>query len=100
MTEPENALTKQYGALVEAEGAKLDFKTDGIAEIARIAALVNDRMENIGARRLHTVMTTLLEEFLFDLPDRGTGTIVVDKALVIDRLKSIVEDEDLRKYIL
>ncbi|MEO7086452.1 MAG: ATP-dependent protease ATPase subunit HslU [Gemmatimonadaceae bacterium] len=100
MTEPENALTKQYAALVEAEGAKLDFHEDGIAEIARIAALVNDRMENIGARRLHTVMTTLLEDVMFDLPDRGTDTIVVTGEVVRDRLKTIVEDEDLRKYIL
>jgi ATP-dependent HslUV protease ATP-binding subunit HslU len=100
MTEPENALTKQYAALVEAEGAKLDFAADGIAEIARIAAMVNQRMENIGARRLHTVMTTLLEDVLFDLPDRGDGTIAVDAAVVRDRLKAIVEDEDLRKYIL
>ena len=100
MTEPENALTKQYAALVEAEGAKLEFAADGIAEIARIAALVNERMENIGARRLHTVMTTLLEDVLFDLPDRGDGTIAVNAAVVRDRLKAIVEDEDLRKYIL
>jgi len=100
MTEPENALTKQYAALVEAEGAKLEFGTDGIAEIARIAALVNQRMENIGARRLHTVMTTLLEDVLFDLPDRGDGTIAVDATVVRDRLKAIVEGEDLRKYIL
>jgi ATP-dependent HslUV protease ATP-binding subunit HslU len=100
MTEPENALTKQYAALVEAEGAKLEFGADGIAEIARIAALVNERMENIGARRLHTVMTTLLEDVLFDLPDRGTETISVSSAVVRDRLKAIVEDEDLRKYIL
>ena len=100
MTEPENALTKQYAALVEAEGAKLDFNADGIAEIARIAALVNERMENIGARRLHTVMTTLLEDVLFDLPDRGIAPIVVDQGVVRDRLKAVVEDEDLRKYIL
>jgi len=100
MTEPENALTKQYAALVTADGATLDFKTDGIAEIARIAALVNERMENIGARRLHTVMTTLLEDVLFDLPDRGGETIVVTGDVVRDRLKAIVEDEDLRKYIL
>jgi ATP-dependent HslUV protease ATP-binding subunit HslU len=100
MTEPENALTKQYAALVEAEGAKLEFGTDGIAEIARIAAMVNERMENIGARRLHTVMTTLLEDVLFDLPDRGDGTIAVNATVVRDRLKAIVEDEDLRKYIL
>jgi len=100
MTEPENALTKQYAALVEADGASLDFNVDGIAEIARIAALVNERMENIGARRLHTVMTTLLEDVLFDLPDRGSAKIVVDAQVVRDRLKTIVEDEDLRKYIL
>ncbi len=100
MTEPENALTRQYAALVEAEGAKLTFNEDGIAEIARIAAHVNDRMENIGARRLHTVMTTLLEEVLYDLPDSGKGEIIVDRAMVTDRLKTIVEDEDLRRYIL
>ncbi len=100
MTEPENALTKQYAALVEAEGATLEFRTEGIAEIARVAALVNERMENIGARRLHTVMTTLLEDVLFDLPDRGTEAIVVTDTVVRDRLKAIVEDEDLRKYIL
>jgi ATP-dependent HslUV protease ATP-binding subunit HslU len=100
MTEPENALTKQYAALVEADGAKLDFATDGIAEIARIAALVNERMENIGARRLHTVMTTLLEDVLFELPDRGNAPILVDQNVVRERLKTIVEDEDLRKYIL
>jgi len=100
MTEPENALTKQYSALVEAEGASLKFSEDGIAEVARIAASVNDRMENIGARRLHTVMSTLLEEFLYDLPDRGKEAITVNGALVRDRLKAIVEDEDLRRYIL
>ena len=100
MTEPENALTKQYSALVEAESAALEFTEDGIREIARVAAQVNQRMENIGARRLHTVMTTLLEEFLYELPDRGTAKITVDAALVRDRLKAIAEDEDLRKYIL
>ena len=100
MTEPENALTRQYAALVEAENAKLTFTDDGIAEIARIAAHVNDRMENIGARRLHTVMTTLLEDVLYELPDRESKDIVVDRALVTDRLKEIVEDEDLRRYIL
>ena len=85
----------------EAEGAKLEFKPDGIAEIARIAALVNERMENIGARRLHTVMTTLLEDVLFDLPDRGNGHDCRRRGTVVrDRLKAIVEDEDLRKYIL
>jgi ATP-dependent HslUV protease ATP-binding subunit HslU len=100
MTEPENALTRQYAALVEAEGAKLTFTADGIAEIARIAANVNDRMENIGARRLHTVMTTLLEEVMYELPDKAMAEITVDRTMVSDRLKSVVEDEDLRRYIL
>ena len=100
MTEPENARTKQYAALVEAEGASLEFKADGIAELARVATRVNERMENIGARRLHTVMTTLLEDVLFELPDRGKDAVIVDAEMVRDRLKSISEDEDLRKYIL
>jgi ATP-dependent HslUV protease ATP-binding subunit HslU len=100
MTEPENALTKQYSALVEAEGAKLEFTMDGIAEIAKIAAHVNDRMENIGARRLHTVMTTLLEDVLFGLPESGATTVRVDQELVRSRLKTIADDEDLRRYIL
>jgi ATP-dependent HslUV protease ATP-binding subunit HslU len=100
MTEPENALTKQYSALVEAEGAKLEFTADGVAEIAKIAAHVNDRMENIGARRLHTVMTTLLEEVLFGLPDSGVKSVRIDRALVQSRLKTIADDEDLRRYIL
>jgi ATP-dependent HslUV protease ATP-binding subunit HslU len=100
MTEPENALTKQYAALVEADGAKLEFTEAGISEIARIAAQVNERMENIGARRLHTVMTTLLEDVLYELPDHVTQRVVVDPPLVRERLKSIAEDEDLRKYIL
>jgi ATP-dependent HslUV protease ATP-binding subunit HslU len=100
MTEPENALTKQYSALVEAEGAKLEFTGDGIAEIAKIAAHVNERMENIGARRLHTVMTTLLEDILFGLPDTGEKTVVIDQERVRSRLKTIADDEDLRRYIL
>ena len=100
MTEPENALTKQYSALVQSEGAALEFTSDGIAEVAKLAAQVNDRMENIGARRLHTVMSTLLEDFLYELPDRGNGTITVNAALVRERLKRIADDEDLRKYIL
>ncbi len=100
MTEPENALTKQYAALVESEGANLAFTTDGVAEIARIAAMANQRMENIGARRLHTVMTTLLEEVLFTLPDPATKSVTVDRTMVQERLKGVLDDEDLRKYIL
>jgi ATP-dependent HslUV protease ATP-binding subunit HslU len=70
------------------------------SELARVATRVNERMENIGARRLHTVMTTLLEDVLFELPDRGKDAVIVDAEMVRDRLKSISEDEDLRKYIL
>jgi len=100
MTEPENALTKQYAALCASDGATLEFTPDGVKEIARIAAKVNERMENIGARRLHTVLTTLLEDVLFELPDYPTKHIVFDGPAVRERLLRIVEDEDLRKYIL
>ena len=100
MTEPENALTKQYAALCQVDGATLQFSPDGVREIARIAAKVNERMENIGARRLHTVMTTLLEEVLFELPDYPTKSITFDAEAVRTRLQKIVDDEDLRRYIL
>jgi ATP-dependent HslUV protease ATP-binding subunit HslU len=100
MTEPENALTKQYAALCAAEGATLEFSAEGIGEVARIAAILNERMENIGARRLHTVLTTLLEDTLYDLPDVQEKHIVFDRTRVKARLDAIVQDEDLRKYIL
>ena len=100
MTEPENALTKQYAALCAAEGATLEFAPDGVREVARIAAKVNERMENIGARRLHTVLTTLLEDVLFALPDHPEKHIVFDATRVRERLAKIADDEDLRRYIL
>jgi ATP-dependent HslUV protease ATP-binding subunit HslU len=100
MTEPENALTKQYQALVAAEGAALEFTEDGVAEIARVAFMANDRMENIGARRLHTVMSALMEEVLFELPDYPEKQIVFDADGVRERLSKIVNDDDLRRYIL
>jgi ATP-dependent HslUV protease ATP-binding subunit HslU len=100
MTEPENALTKQYAALCAAEGATLEFTGEGIREVARIATILNERMENIGARRLHTVLTTLLEDTLYDLPDVPDKRIVFDRKRVKERLDAIVQDEDLRKYIL
>ncbi len=100
MTEPENALTKQYQALVAAEGAELGFTADGIAEIARVAFVANDRMENIGARRLHTVMSVLMEDLLFELPDYPRKHIVFDGDAVRERLAKIVNDDDLRRYIL
>lgn len=106
LLEPRNALVTQYRALLATEGASLEFSQDGVEEIARIASQLNDRMENIGARRLQTVLTTLLEDILFDLPDgdgkggTGPGSISVDRAFVRHRLASIVEDEDLRRFIL
>ncbi len=100
MTEPENALTKQYQALCSSEGAELEFTDTGIEEIARIATEVNDRLENIGARRLHTVMTTLLDDVLFNLPNVPDKKIVFDAPEVRERLMKIVEDQDLRNYIL
>ena len=100
MTEPENALTRQYAALVAAEGAALEFTADAIAEIARVAYIANDRMENIGARRLHTVMSTLMDEVLFELPGWTETRIVFDAARVKQRLARVIGDDDLRRYIL
>ncbi|MFV2005828.1 MAG: ATP-dependent protease ATPase subunit HslU [Longimicrobiales bacterium] len=100
LQEPRNALVHQYRALIETEGAELVFAAEGIEEVARIAATLNDQMENIGARRLQTVMTTLLEEMLFDLPEGRGPKVVVDRAFVREHLSEIVEDVDLRRYIL
>ena len=101
LLEPKNALLIQYKALVATEGAELEFTEDGIREIARIAASVNQSLENIGARRLHTVLTTLLEDVMFGLPDAGGPLhFLVDGPTVRDRLARIVEDDDLRRYIL
>jgi ATP-dependent HslUV protease ATP-binding subunit HslU len=100
LTEPENALTKQYAALVAAEGAELSFTPEAIQEIARVARVANERMENIGARRLHTVMATLMDELLFALPDWPEKRIVFDRPQVRDRLARVLGDDDLRKYIL
>jgi ATP-dependent HslUV protease ATP-binding subunit HslU len=100
LKEPKNALLRQYQALVGSENVTLEFTDDGTNEIARIAAEANSKMENIGARRLHTVLTTLLDEVLFDLPEQKSGRIVIDGVFVRDRLKSVLADEDLRRYIL
>ncbi len=100
LQEPKNALVHQYRALVETEGAALEFKQDGVQEIARIAAILNDQMENIGARRLQTVMTTLLESLLFELPEEGVRELVIDRDFVQENLSAIVDDADLRRYIL
>ncbi len=100
LQEPRNALLRQYQALLRSEGVELDVSDEAIGEIARYAAEVNESMENIGARRLHTVMTTLLEQTLFDLPADGVDRVSVDADTVRDRLSKILEDEDLRRYIL
>ena len=101
LREPRYALLDQYQALVATESARLEFDDEAIREIARIASHVNERTENIGARRLHTVLSTLLEKILFDLPEAGeSATITVDADFVRDRLSRIAEDEDLRRYIL
>ena len=100
LTEPRNALIKQYTALLSTEGVKLAFTKEAIAEVARIASKVNDRAENIGARRLHTVMTTLLEDILFNVPNIEEKEIEIDKKHIHETLDKIVEDEDLSRYIL
>ena len=100
LQEPKNALVHQYTALVETEGATIDFTKEGIEEVARLAAVLNDQMENIGARRLQTVLTTLLESVLYGLPEDDLGKIVVDRDFVRDNLSAIVDDADLRRYIL
>ncbi|TKJ41024.1 HslU--HslV peptidase ATPase subunit [candidate division LCP-89 bacterium B3_LCP] len=100
LTEPKNALVKQYTELLKSEGVALRFTKDSIKEIAVIADRVNRRMENIGARRLHTVITTLLEDLLFMLPKKGIGEAEIDRKQVKETLEKILEDEDLSRYIL
>jgi len=101
LTKPQNALIKQYKSLLEAEGIELNFKDDAILEIAKTAAIVNEQVENIGARRLHTILTTLLESILFEVPDKiKKKKIDIDKRYVNDKLSAIVKDRDLSSYIL
>jgi ATP-dependent HslUV protease ATP-binding subunit HslU len=100
LKEPKNALLDQYQAMIETEGGRIAFTDDGIEEIARIAMELNGRMENIGARRLQTVMTTLLEEVMFDLPEGAGALVTVDRSFVTERLAKVAEDEDLSRYIL
>ena len=100
LTEPENALTKQYTALLATEKVTLDFSPDAVEEIARIAAEVNARMENIGARRLHTVMERLLDELSFEAPELGERSIPITAAYVRERLAGVLRDEDLSQYVL
>lgn len=101
LTTPENALIKQYKALLNTEGVNIEFSEDAIKEIAKTATEVNEEVENIGARRLHTILMALLEDILFDIPDRmKEKNITIDKKLVEDKMKSIVKNRDLSRYIL
>ena len=100
LTEPRNALIKQYVALLATEGVTIEFADDAISELARIAADVNSQMENIGARRLHTIMERLLDELSFEAPDLTDKFMRIDAAYVREKLDNIVKDEDLSRYIL
>jgi ATP-dependent HslUV protease ATP-binding subunit HslU len=100
LTEPKNALIKQYIALMDTEGLKLTFSDDGIATIARFATQVNEQTENIGARRLHTIMEKLLEEISFEAPDMKRKAMKIDTAYVSKQLAEIVKNQDLSRYIL
>jgi ATP-dependent HslUV protease ATP-binding subunit HslU len=100
LLEPKNALIKQYSALMETEGVYITFDQGSVEEIAKLAAQLNDSAENIGARRLHTLMSALLEDIMFEVPETKTKKIKITRAKVQGTLKEIIEDEDLRKYIL
>ena len=101
LSEPKNALTKQYEAMLGAEGITISYTDEAIRELARIAAEVNLQVENIGARRLHTVMSSLFDELLFAVPDDiKEGEITIDKNYVVQQLETLVKDKDLSQYIL
>lgn len=100
LTEPKSALIKQYIGLMETEGIKLHFSEEAILTIAKFAALVNERTENIGARRLHTIMEKLLDEISFEGPDLEQKNVIIDEEYVQKMLASVVEDQDLSRYIL
>ena len=100
LTEPNNALVKQYTEMMATEGLKLSFTEEAIASIAEVATVVNERTENIGARRLYTIMETLLDEISFEAPDMQKKEIIIDAQQVEEKLNEIIEDEDLSRYIL
>ena len=100
LTEPKNALTRQYTELMAAESVKISFRKEALEEIAEVAVQANLRMQNIGARRLHTVLETLIEDISFDAPELAGKTIPIDRKLVREKLRDIIEDEDLSRYIL
>jgi ATP-dependent HslUV protease ATP-binding subunit HslU len=100
LTEPKNALVRQYTALLGTEGVRIEFTPDAIDRIADVATMVNERTENIGARRLHTVMEKLLDNVSFDAPDLTEKSLTIDAAYVDRMLSEIAKNEDLSRYIL
>jgi ATP-dependent HslUV protease ATP-binding subunit HslU len=100
LTEPQNSLTIQYMALLATEGVTLEFPMEGLDEVAGFAQKVNEETENIGARRLYTIMEKIVQDLSFDAPDRGGETVVIDRAYVRDKLQDVAEDRDLTRYIL
>ena len=100
LIEPQNALLKQYIELLKPEGVKISFTRGAIEEIAETATVVNEQAQNIGARRLHTIMTTLLEDLLFEVPNASISSKRITRAHVREKLQDIVSDEDLSRYIL
>ncbi|MDV2503368.1 MAG: AAA family ATPase, partial [bacterium] len=100
LTEPANALTKQYTALMETEGVEVTITEDAVETIADLAELVNTRTEDIGARRLHTIMERLFEDVSFEAPERRGEAVLIDATYVRNKLEAIIKDEDLSRYIL
>jgi len=101
LTVPKNALLKQYISLMASEGVTVAFEDEAVREVASMAAAVNEEVENIGARRLHTILTTLLEDLLFDVPDAmRDDSFVVDRKMVTEKLAGVVQNRDLSQYIL
>jgi ATP-dependent HslUV protease ATP-binding subunit HslU len=100
LTEPQNALTKQYQALLGTEGLELEFSEDGLREMARLATLVNSRTEDIGARRLHTIVERVLEELSFSAPDHVGQVVVIGQPFVSERIGEVAADDDLSNFIL
>ncbi len=100
LRDTEGSLIRQYTALLEVDNCHIEFTPDALEELARLAAELNKRMENIGARRLQTIMAQLLDEMLFEVPGKQLGPVTVDRAFVSERLADIISDEDLSRYIL
>jgi ATP-dependent HslUV protease ATP-binding subunit HslU len=100
VVEPYNSLVKQYTAMLSTEEVELQFTDDGLREIAHISSILNQKMENIGARRLHTVVERVLQDISFRAPNLKQKVVVIDRAYIQDRLKNVLQDEDVTRYIL